>query len=224
METPANSKAFSAAISAVSVSQICLSAGYKSAQPSALRALSDIATHYIQSIGRLSAAIADSQNRTESNLFDLVLSLETLYSARGFSGGSNLAKPVLKSSVLKELMAFVRVFDEIPFAKSIIRKKTMRNSSLSSFAELNKEAPAHVPKWLPCFPTMPDERRREKKEVEIVNSIDDDELGRKTMEQKSEFDFVFDLDLREKRERIQFTIIGLRKKKKRRIMDLALDF
>ncbi|KAF3336549.1 nudix hydrolase 20 [Carex littledalei] len=104
MESPA-SPDFYAAISTVSVAQICRSVGYTSARPSTLRALSDIAVRYLLSIGRLCAASAASHNRTDCNLLDLVLSLETLYSTRGFSGGSDPTRPLLESVVLKELMS-----------------------------------------------------------------------------------------------------------------------
>ncbi|KAJ4761746.1 Bromodomain transcription factor [Rhynchospora pubera] len=215
MESPANPN-FHGAIATVSVSQICGSVGYTSVQPSALRAFSDVAIRYLLSIGRLCAASAASHNRTHCNLFDLVLSLETLSSTRGFSGGSNPTRPLLESVVLKELMAYLRIVDGIPFAKLILkeRERSCSLSSSMSFAQMGMEVPvamAHVPRWLPCFPDSWEaqkEREKEKgeekntvaKEVVVDGSLEGDWMEE---ENKLELGFSFDpgLNLLQKRER-----------------------
>ncbi|XP_078172491.1 transcription initiation factor TFIID subunit 8-like [Carex rostrata] len=220
---------FYAAISTVSVAQICRSVGYTSAQPSTLRALSDIAVRYLLSIGRLCAASAASHNRTDCNLLDLVLSLETLYSTRGFSGGSDPTRPLLECVVLKELMAFVRIVDEIPFAKPIMKERKMSSSSSSSrsFALMGKKVTmGHVPRWLPCFPDSREAREKEEKEEEntIVAGVVN---GSSENEQRLGFGFDRGLNLLEKREKIRFTIkfgsVSARGKRRRKNWDLAVD-
>jgi transcription initiation factor TFIID subunit 8 len=211
MESPA-SPDFYAAIATVSVAQICRSAGYTSVNPSALRGLSDISVRYLFSIGRLCAASAASHNRTDCNLFDLVLSLETLYSSRGFSGGSDPTRPLLESVVLKELMAFVRRMDAIPFAKPILKEKTRRSisSSSRSFAQMGTEVPmAHVPMWLPCFPDSWEERNSQKREeISIAAEVVNGSSQRDCTESDNRLGTGFDkgLNLLEKREKIKFTI------------------
>ncbi|KAJ1696423.1 hypothetical protein LUZ63_004935 [Rhynchospora breviuscula] len=211
MESPANPN-FHGAIATVSVAQICRSVGYTSVQPSALRAFSDIAIRYLLSIGRLCAASAASHNRTHCNLFDLVLSLETLYSTRGFSGGSNPTRPLLESVVLKELMAYVRIVDEIPFAKLILkeRERSCSFSSSMSFAQMGMEVPmAHVPRWLPCFPdswaAQKEKEKGEENTVVVNGSLDGDWIEE---ENKLELGFSFDpgLNLLQKREKVKFRI------------------
>ncbi|KAJ3696737.1 hypothetical protein LUZ61_000442 [Rhynchospora tenuis] len=208
MESPANPN-FHAAIATVSVAQICRSVGYTSVHTSTLRAFSDIAINYLLSIGRLCAASAASHNRTDCNLFDLVLSLETLYSTRGFSGGSDPTRPLLESVVLKELMAYVRIVDEIPFAKLILKEKgrSCSFSSSMSFAQMGMEVPmAHVPRWLPCFPDSWEAENEKEKGEE--NSTVAKEVVYDSLERENKLGFNFDpgLNLVEKRERVEFRI------------------
>lgn len=211
MEYPASTN-FSAAIANVSTAQICGSVGYTAAESAALRALSDIAGRYLLSIGRLAADNAASHNRTDSNLLDLVLSLETLRSTRGFSGGSDPTRPLLESVVLKELMAFVRIFDEIPFAKPILKERSNLPSSASrSFAQMGKEVPmAHVPRWLPCFPDSWEGWRREKAEHTIETTK---EVVNGGLEGTVCSSFDLGLTLREERQRVRFRMLSRGKEK-----------
>lgn len=151
-----------------------------------------------------------------------------LNSARGFSGGSDPTRPLLESVVLKELMAFVRIVDEIPFAKPIVKERKMSSSSSPrSFALMGKKVTmGHVPRWLPCFPDSWEAREEEEKGeentivAEVVNGSSENEkiLG---------FGFDRGLNLLEKREKIRFTIkfgsVSARGKRRRKNWELAVD-
>ncbi|XP_010933365.1 transcription initiation factor TFIID subunit 8 [Elaeis guineensis] len=153
--------AAAAAISRIAVAQICLTVGYAAAEPAALRSLSDVAGRYIQILARSAASIAAVHGRTDVNLLDLVRAMEELSLPRGFAGASDPTRSLLRSSVLRELMAFVRSVHEIPFPRPI-RRESVRARASPSFAQLGREPPLrHVPRWLPCFPESWERSRRE---------------------------------------------------------------
>ncbi|KAG1361974.1 transcription initiation factor TFIID subunit 8, partial [Cocos nucifera] len=146
-----------ALISRIAVAQICLTVGYAAA----LRSLSDVAGRYIEILARSAASVAAVHGRNEANLLDLVRAMEELSLPRGFAGASDPTRPPLRSSVLRELRAFVRSVDEIPFPRSI-RRESVRASVSPSFAQLGREPHfQHVPRWLPCFPESWERSRRE---------------------------------------------------------------
>ncbi|KAG6521124.1 transcription initiation factor TFIID subunit 8-like [Zingiber officinale] len=154
---------FHAATTRVAVAQICLATGYSAAEPSSLRALSDIAALYLQALGRAAASVAAAHHRTDSNLLDLVRAIEDLSAAKGFPGGSDPTGQPLRSCALRELKEFVELVEEIPFAKPIPRGgEEEQRTTWRSFAAAGKEPPPHVPSWLPCFPEEP--RNKEMKE------------------------------------------------------------
>ncbi|XP_008775210.1 transcription initiation factor TFIID subunit 8-like [Phoenix dactylifera] len=160
MEPPAKHKEedrsprppFAATVSRVAVAQICLTIGYAAAEPAALRALADVAARFVQALTRSGASIAASNGRTDANLLDLVRAMEDLSLPLGFAGASDPTRPLLRSSILRELMAFVRSVEEIPFPRPI-RRESVRTRVSPSFAQMGREPPfRHVPRWLPCFP------------------------------------------------------------------------
>lgn len=158
---------FRAAISRVAIAQICLATGYSAAEPFALRALSDIATRYLQALGRAAASVATAHHRTDSNLLDLVRAIEDLSAAKGFPGGSDPTGQPLRSGALRELEEFVESVEEIPFAKPIPRggkEEEELRTTWRSFAAAGREPPRHVPSWLPCFPE--ESGNKEKKGLE----------------------------------------------------------
>jgi len=106
-----------AAVSTVSTAQILRASGYSAA----LRALSDIAGRYIESLGRAATAFAEVHVRTEPNVADIVLALED-HALGGFPGASDPAWPVLCSGALAELAGFVDAVKEVPFAKPLPRR------------------------------------------------------------------------------------------------------
>ena len=106
-----NPRRLQAAVSTVSTAQILRASGYSAA----LRALSDIAGRYIESLGRAATAFAEVHVRTEPNVADIVLALED-HALGGFPGASDPAWPVLCSGALAELAGFVDAVKEVPFA------------------------------------------------------------------------------------------------------------
>ena len=110
-----------AAVSTVSTAQILRASGYSAAEAAALRALSDIAGRYIESLGRAATAFAEVHVRTEPNVADIVLALED-HALGGFPGASDPAWPVLCSGALAELARFVDAVKEVPFAKPLPRR------------------------------------------------------------------------------------------------------
>ncbi|KAF8729758.1 hypothetical protein HU200_017726 [Digitaria exilis] len=151
---------FQAAVSAVSTAQILRASGYSAAEAAALRALSDVAGRYIESLGRAAAAFAEAHGRTEPNVADVVLALEE-HALDGFPGASDPARPVLCSGALAELARFVDAVTEVPFAKPLPRRApgSGARKGWESFAAAEREPPLrHVPHWLPRFPEGWEER------------------------------------------------------------------
>ncbi|PKA58872.1 hypothetical protein AXF42_Ash000965 [Apostasia shenzhenica] len=143
------------AVCRVAVAQICLTNGYQGAECAALRALTDVAACYMRCLGASASSTAHSRGRTQSNLFDLVAALEHLAAGRGFPDASDIRRPLLRSSVLLELRAFVAAIDEIPFPCSLRRRTENRPvvARSLSFAQAARDPPLpHVPPWLPRFP------------------------------------------------------------------------
>ncbi|KAG1354200.1 transcription initiation factor TFIID subunit 8 [Cocos nucifera] len=154
---------FAATVSRVAVAQICLTVGYAAAEPAALRSLADIGARFVQALARSGASVAAAHGRTDANLLDLVRAMEELSLPRGFDGAFDPTRPLLGSSILRELMAFVRSVEEIPFPRPI-RRESVRASVSPSFAQMGRETPfGHVPRWLPCFPEAWERSRREGK-------------------------------------------------------------
>ncbi|TKW41077.1 hypothetical protein SEVIR_1G290450v4 [Setaria viridis] len=166
-----------AAAATVSTAQILRASGYCAAEAAALRALSDIAGRYIESLGRAAAALAEAHGRTEPNVADVVLALEE-HALGGFPGASNPARPVLCSGALAELAGFVAAVTEVPFAKPLPRRDPGSGcgKGWESFAAAEREPPLrHVPHWLPRFPEGWEERLRGS--VEAAAAKDDEDTG-----------------------------------------------
>lgn len=161
---PPLSSAFIPAISTVAVAQICVSAGYDAAEPAALRSLSSIASLYLQTLARSASSIAASKGRTQSNILDLVRAIEDLTADHiGFAGASNPTRPLLESSILKDLRSFVRRVREVPFPKPIRKEKGAALQASDRVSHV-PPPPPHVPRWLPGFPAVGGEERRERGE------------------------------------------------------------
>ncbi|KAL0292566.1 UNVERIFIED_CONTAM: Transcription initiation factor TFIID subunit [Sesamum calycinum] len=122
---PISESEFSFTIARVAVAQICQSVGFKGAQNSALEALTDITTRYLEAIAKLGAASCNSNRRTQSNLPDFIVALEDLASIQGFPGSSDIRSHSLwTSAVIKDLMKLVKYRDEIPFAQPLPPKRS----------------------------------------------------------------------------------------------------
>ncbi|XP_077252679.1 transcription initiation factor TFIID subunit 8-like [Tasmannia lanceolata] len=152
--TCTSSASLPSAISKISVAQICNSIGFNGAQQSALETLTNIATRYLQTLAKSASSSANSTGRTHCNLFDVIRAIEDLNSIQGFHGASDIKKPLIDSSILREIMSFVRSIDEIPFAHPIPRKSSSNQIRVSkTFFELGQDPPfSHIPAWLPVFP------------------------------------------------------------------------
>ncbi|KAK6130836.1 hypothetical protein DH2020_035418 [Rehmannia glutinosa] len=165
--SPLPESEFSFTLTRVAVAQICQSMGFSGAQNSALEALTDVATRYLQAIAKLAAASANSDGRTQSNLPDIIVALEDLASVQGFPGFSSTRSVSLYSSpVIKNLMKFVNYTDEIPFARPLPpRKKNFQGAKgkllkykgdwdNSRRYYLDGDGWRHVPRWLPAVPVV----------------------------------------------------------------------
>ncbi|XP_020571585.1 transcription initiation factor TFIID subunit 8-like [Phalaenopsis equestris] len=153
--TQPSTSPYAQAICRVAVAQICLNAGYSGAEAAALRVLTDIAGRYIKLLGCNAASAANSRGRTQPNIFDVVIALESAAASRGYAGASQVTRPLLRSAMLHELRAFMAAIDEIPFPLPIRRRTAIdeERKPIPSFAQVGKEPPMpHVPRWLPCFP------------------------------------------------------------------------
>lgn len=165
---------FQAAVSTVSAAQILRASGYSAAEAAALRALSDVAGRYIESLGRAAAAFAEAHGRTEPNVADVVLALEE-HALDGFPGASDPARPVLCSGALAELARFVAAVTEVPFAKPLPRRTpgSGAGKGWESFAAAEREPPLrHVPHWLPRFPDGWEERLHGRGEAAAMEEED----------------------------------------------------
>ncbi|CAM8967916.1 unnamed protein product [Rhodiola kirilowii] len=151
LEEPQPQSDFSHALTRVAVAQICESVGYASSKSSALETLTTVASLYLQSVTALAACRANRSARTQSNLLDIVAALEDLHIGKGFRGASDVSIPLLKSSLLVEIMDFVDRVDEIPFAQPIRRSMPVKNPRIG-LSEVEARREHHIPMWLPPFP------------------------------------------------------------------------
>lgn len=203
---------FSTAITRIAVAQICQSVGFKAAQRSALETLTDVATRYLRSLAKSAAASASSTGRTQSNLFDVVCSLEELHSVVGFRGASNVAQSLYSSSTVADTMKFVNYSCEIPFAKPVPRRKFASGlptvgGAGGGFEFVNGRG-NHIPKWLPAIPEMrkKEEGNGEERWGVIVGSSSGQEVclgGEKKMAKRNGKKRT-ELGLPRKRERVSF--------------------
>ncbi|KAD5508493.1 hypothetical protein R6Q59_030891 [Mikania micrantha] len=145
---------FGRSIAKVAVAQICERLGFDSCNDSALEALADVAIRYVKDLGKTVKFYANVANRTECNVFDVIQGLEDLGSSTGFPGGSDVCTSLLGSGVMKEIINYVEVIEEVPFSQPVPSFPIVRNRKLTpSFVQMG-ETPEfkHVPEWLPAFP------------------------------------------------------------------------
>lgn len=151
--TPEN---FYAEISTIAVSQIALAKGYRKVHPFAIQSLADVLGRYVRCIATVAASTANSQGRTDSNLFDVIIAMEHMCTPRGFSGLADPNQPLVRSAVLKDLMRFVSVVEDVPFAKPIPRciggGNTIRGGVGLGLLQDQRHSQSHIPRWLPMFP------------------------------------------------------------------------
>ncbi|KAK7290684.1 hypothetical protein RIF29_05278 [Crotalaria pallida] len=149
-ETPSE---FALTVNKIAVAQICQSIGYKRSKCNALETLTNVATKYIQAIARSASSFANASNRTDVNFFDLVNGINDMSSDRGFSGGSTMHKSnLLKSGALRDIMSFVNLSNEVPFAKPNLEHNVDSCTSTSACCQEAKVQHLHIPRWLPDFP------------------------------------------------------------------------
>ncbi|KAJ9536250.1 hypothetical protein OSB04_un000570 [Centaurea solstitialis] len=145
---------FGRAISKVAVAQICERVGFESFNDTALEALADVAIRYVRDLGKIAKFYANVANRTECNVFDVIQGLEDLGSSTGFPGGSEVVTSLVGSGAMKEIMEYVEVIEEVPFAQPVPSFPIVRDRKRTpSFVQMG-ETPGfkHVPDWLPAFP------------------------------------------------------------------------
>ncbi|KAJ6810627.1 putative transcription initiation factor TFIID subunit 8 [Iris pallida] len=178
LSSSCSSSNFFTVVTTVAVAQTCLAIGYSSAEPAALRSLSRVADAYLRTLARSAAASANSRGRTEANALDVVRAVEDLSLARGFAGASDPSRPLLRSSVIKDLVAFVGSVEEVPFPKPIRRRKEEPGVRVSIPAVLEEKGRGtHIPKWLPEFPDWKGEEKKRGREKERLRWEEQIELG-----------------------------------------------
>ncbi|KAF8399607.1 hypothetical protein HHK36_015476 [Tetracentron sinense] len=144
---------FGQVIAKIAVGQICESVGFQGFQQSALKVLSDIAIRYLCGLGKTAHFYSNLAGRTECNIFDIIQGLEDLES-HGFSGASDVNHCLAGSGAIREIIRYMCLAEEIPFARPIPHFPVIRNRKpTQSFLQI-RETPAakHVPAWLPAFP------------------------------------------------------------------------
>ncbi|XP_027345765.1 transcription initiation factor TFIID subunit 8 [Abrus precatorius] len=144
---------FSFAVAKTAVAQICQSVGFKTSKYNALETLTNVSTRYLEAIVRSAASFANASNRTDSNLFDLINGIHDLCSVQGFPGGSMMYKSnLLRSAALEEIMNFVNLSKDVPFAKQIPFRNVFGSQNPKAAVNEAKTQVLHVPRWLPDFP------------------------------------------------------------------------
>ncbi|KAK4420992.1 Transcription initiation factor TFIID subunit [Sesamum alatum] len=174
---PLSESEFSFTLARVAVAQICQSVGFKGAQSSALEALTDIATRYLEAIAKLGAASSNSNCRTQSNLPDIIVAVEDLASVQGFRGSSDIRSHSLwTSAVIEDLMKFVKYRDEIPFAQPLpprksffqgANRKLFKHRDNRKWYSSNGGSWRHVPSWLPSAPVVEEKDKAEGKKGQV---------------------------------------------------------
>ncbi|GAB4828668.1 hypothetical protein Ancab_018334 [Ancistrocladus abbreviatus] len=150
----AGSNEFVRAIARIAVAQVCENAGFQSSQQSALEALADVAVRYIREIGRNAHCYANLAGRTESDALDVIQGLEDLGLTWGILGSSDVHRCLAASNTVRELIQYINLNEDIPFAYSLPRFPVLRERNPKpSFLEIGQDSPGeHIPVWLPAFP------------------------------------------------------------------------
>ncbi|KAK6118298.1 hypothetical protein DH2020_047971 [Rehmannia glutinosa] len=183
--------------------------GLQGAQISALEALTDVATRYLQAIAKLAVASANSGGRTQSNLPDIIVALEDLASLQGFPGNSSIrSRSLYTSTVIKDSMKFVEYTDEIPFARPLPPRKIFcqgakgkylkyRGDGDNSRGYRDGDSLRHVPRWLPAVPVVEGKEKGEEGKREVKWGC----LDGRTREEKEDENWRF-CDERKRVERV----------------------
>uniref|UniRef100_A0A803N150 Bromodomain associated domain-containing protein n=1 Tax=Chenopodium quinoa TaxID=63459 RepID=A0A803N150_CHEQI len=151
---PAGNEDFVRTIAKIAVAQLCENEGFHGFQHSALEAFADVAVRYMKELGKTSNHYANQGGRSECNVFDVIRGLEDLGSIQGFPGASDVHRSLAKSGIVREISQYVGLVDGIPFVFSLPRFPVSRErrNSPSSFLQMGKDPPEHIPPWLPAFP------------------------------------------------------------------------
>lgn len=152
---PAGNEDFVRAIAKIAVAQICENEGFQGFQHSALEALADVAARFMRELGKTSNLYAHQAGRLECNVFDVIQGLEGLGSIQGFSGASDIHHSLANSGTIREISQYVSLVEGIPFVFSLPRFPISRERNPpSSFLQIGKDPPEHIPAWLPAFPFL----------------------------------------------------------------------
>lgn len=145
---------FGRAVSKIAVAQICESVGFESFNDSALEALADVTIRYLRDLGKTASFHANLAGRTECNVFDIIHGLEEMKAPEGFLGFSGVGDCIASSGVVKEILEYVEVTEEIPFCQPVPSFPVVRSRKLvPSFLQMGETPPSkHIPSWLPAFP------------------------------------------------------------------------
>ena len=89
------------------LAQICLTIEYAAMELTALHSLADIAACFIQVLARSGVIITTAHGQINANFLDLIRTMEDLSLLWGFTSAFDPTIPLLRSSILRELMAFI---------------------------------------------------------------------------------------------------------------------
>ncbi|EPS70192.1 hypothetical protein M569_04569, partial [Genlisea aurea] len=146
---------FAHGIARIAVAQVCESLGFQAFQQSALDCLADVGVRYIREIGKLATSSANSGNRSQCNVFDVIQCLEDLGSSQGFLGASDVSHSLSGSGIVRDIIRYVTKAEEIPFAYLIPAFPVVKERKVDPTCYVTDEVPPggdHIPSWLPRFP------------------------------------------------------------------------
>ncbi|CAJ1970813.1 unnamed protein product [Sphenostylis stenocarpa] len=216
-----NPSEFSFAIAKIAVAQICQSVGFKTSKNNALETLTAVSTRYLETIVRSAASFANTSNRTDSNLFDVINGIHDLCSVRGFLGGSAMHKgDLLRSSALKEIMNFANNSVKVPFANQIqLRNVSEVTIDSGTSMCISNQSKSHIPRWLPHFPkqncdqVLVKERKCGEKLWEHSLAGDENSVVSQSNHVNGKEEKVTRMELPKGRERMKFKIRGEEEKR-----------
>ncbi|KAK4386411.1 Transcription initiation factor TFIID subunit [Sesamum angolense] len=186
---PISESEFSFTIARVAVAQICQSVGFKGAQNSALEALTDITTRYLEAIAKLGAASCNSNGRSQSNLPDFIVALEDLASIQAVAAKRSFFQGA--------------------------KRRLLKHKGDNKRWYCNGGSWRHVPSWLPPVPVVEEQdKEAEGKKGEVKWECWEEreeekwECGRETVERKCDDEI---LQVSGKRGKVRFRMgVGIR--------------
>ncbi|XP_047311951.1 uncharacterized protein LOC124915302 [Impatiens glandulifera] len=157
---------FTKMVMRAAVARISQSVGFRGCSQSVLDIFTSVASKYLGALAQSaakSAALSDQSSSPTCNLLDILYALEDLNSNRGFTGASDITRPILNSSLLTDLIRFSTSIQINKSIKPIVilheqQQQQQQQQKQSSDCGLNitenMKRYSHIPDWLPPIPDM----------------------------------------------------------------------